>query len=609
VTLPPQVRYHFSVLVNGTDIKQAGLDKIMSVLVVDQSLLSPDRLSLDFQDSSPQPKVTTAFPIGATVVVNWTTSGTGPTTGQLFTGEVIAVDTAYHGQESRVNVRALDLSHRMGRGTKTQAYLNVTYTDVVEEIAQRNGLTIGATDPTSPVFDQVTQAATDDWSFLRQLASDVGFDLYVSQGELNFHAPVQASSGPPPTAAPDSPDPTQITRGDRSLIRLRVGVTGRGQVGQVQVRGWDPQSKTSPVSSQATSAASAHVSGQGPSDLADALDGTSDIAVLAVPHLDEDGWGDPLVNSYATLMGGTAFELEAELSGNPALRAGIIVTLANFDPTVDGQYRLSVVHHSYEHAGGYHTSVEASDRRDRSLLGMIDAGQLPPRSRAARGVVPALVTNVDWSDDPANLYRVKVAFPWLDDTYESSWARVVQAGAGASRGLQVLPEVGDEVLVAFEQDDIDHPVVLGGLYNGQDTPPIGAGDQVSGGQVVQRAFVSRTGHQLLFNDSASSSEQSITLATGDGAVTVVLGGSNAVAVTVTDQRAVSVTTAGPVTVNATGDISLIGQQNVTITAASALQLSGASVQITADSGLTAQAGQLQLQGGITSITGQPIQLN
>ena len=77
MTLPPQVRYHFSVLVNGTDIKQAGLDKIMSVLVVDQSLLSPDRLSLDFQDSSPQPKVTTAFPIGATVVVNWTTSGTG----------------------------------------------------------------------------------------------------------------------------------------------------------------------------------------------------------------------------------------------------------------------------------------------------------------------------------------------------------------------------------------------------------------------------------------------------------------------------------------------------------------------------------------------------
>ena len=48
------------------------------------------------------------------------------------------------------------------------------------------------------------------------------------------------------------------------------------------------------------------------------------LAVLAVPHLDEDGWGDPLVNSYATLMGGTAFELEAELSGNPALRAGAV---------------------------------------------------------------------------------------------------------------------------------------------------------------------------------------------------------------------------------------------------------------------------------------------
>ena len=72
---------------------------------------------------------------------------------------------------------------------------------------------------------------------------------------------------------------------------------------------------------------------------------------------------------------------------------------------------------------------------------------------------------------PSNQGRVELGeFPWLSDDYVSDWARTVQPGAGKDRGAMVLPEVGDEVLVAFEQGDPQRPYVLGGLFNGIDTP-------------------------------------------------------------------------------------------------------------------------------------------
>ena len=84
-----------------------------------------------------------------------------------------------------------------------------------------------------------------------------------------------------------------------------------------------------------------------------------------------------------------------------------------------------------------------------------------------------MIAQVSDANDPMQQGRVKLTFPWLSETYVSDWARTVQPGAGKDRGAMVLPEVGDEVLVLFEQGDIRRPYVLGGLYNGVDTPPTG----------------------------------------------------------------------------------------------------------------------------------------
>jgi uncharacterized protein involved in type VI secretion and phage assembly len=112
-----------------------------------------------------------------------------------------------------------------------------------------------------------------------------------------------------------------------------------------------------------------------------------------------------------------------------------------------------------------------------------------------KGVAIALVTQ---NKDDEGLCRVKVRYPWHEKPSESYWARLAMPMAGAGRGLVLIPEVGDEVLVAFEREDLRFPYVLGALWNGKDEPPLANDD----GKNDRRILKSRKKHYLLFVDGA-----------------------------------------------------------------------------------------------------------
>jgi uncharacterized protein involved in type VI secretion and phage assembly len=110
-----------------------------------------------------------------------------------------------------------------------------------------------------------------------------------------------------------------------------------------------------------------------------------------------------------------------------------------------------------------------------------------------KGVAIAVVTQ---NRDPDGLGRVKLKFSWESEPRESDCARCAVPMAGKDRGTYFLPEVGDEVLVAFEREDMRFPYVLGALWNGQDAPP----DNNSDGKNDRRVIKSRKGHTLTFDD-------------------------------------------------------------------------------------------------------------
>jgi uncharacterized protein involved in type VI secretion and phage assembly len=126
-----------------------------------------------------------------------------------------------------------------------------------------------------------------------------------------------------------------------------------------------------------------------------------------------------------------------------------------------------------------------------------------------KGVAIGLVKDVN---DPDGLGRIKVEFPWLGDDVQSNWARIANSLAGPERGAWFLPEVGDEALLAFEQDDIRRPYVLGFLWNGSDAPP--------STEPTERVLKTVSGHKLTFNDDENAA--SITVEDASGVNKIVL---------------------------------------------------------------------------------------
>jgi phage baseplate assembly protein V len=194
------------------------------------------------------------------------------------------------------------------------------------------------------------------------------------------------------------------------------------------------------------------------------------------------------------------------------------------------------------------------------------------------GVAMAIVTN---NKDPDGLGRVKVKLPWLDDQVESDWARVVTAMAGAGRGLYWLPEVDDEVLVAFEHGRPDSLYVLGGLWNGKDKPP----EDNKDGKNNVRALKTRSGHVIRLTD-----------ADGDEKIEIIdKTGKNSIVISAKDKT---------VTIGADADITVKSTNGK-------LKLSGKGVEITSQAAVKIEASQnVDLKAGAQlNVKGQMVNIN
>lgn len=186
-----------------------------------------------------------------------------------------------------------------------------------------------------------------------------------------------------------------------------------------------------------------------------------------------------------------------------------------------------------------------------------------------KGVAIAVVTQ---NKDPDGLCRVKVRYPWHSNSSESHWARIAVPMAGKDRGTVFLPEVGDEVLVVFEREDMRFPFVLGGLWNGQEKPP----ESNASGNNDIRVIKTRKGHTLLFDDNSSKGRLELKLNDGkklaidDDGIKLQDTAGNSLEIdskdgSMTVQAATKLTLKAPsISVEATSGLTLKGTATVTI---------------------------------------------
>ena len=212
-------------------------------------------------------------------------------------------------------------------------------------------------------------------------------------------------------------------------------------------------------------------------------------------------------------------------------------------------------------------------------FGLLQKVQARPGPQKVNGVALATVIN---NIDSTTEARVQVMLPWLPGFMP--WARVAMPMAGMLRGMYFMPQVGDEVLVAFNQGDVREPIVVGALWNTLDRPPVLAPTDA----VTQRKIRTPLGHELSFDETT----QSVTLT------------SNTLSkVTLDPLKAELSTPLASVTIGKAGD--------VTITGATRITLDAPLIEIKATSVLTARSnGTATLQAsGACSVQGAVVKIN
>jgi phage protein D len=544
-------------------------EDLMHALVnttVESSLHLPDAATLTLHDPGAVWIDHADFAPGKTLEI---ASKVGKTEHPLFDGEIVELESDFFPGDRRVVVRAFDRLHRLARGRHVRSFLNVTDEDIVKKLAGEVHLTakVGAA---STVHPYVLQDNTTDLDFLRERAAMLGYLLYVQGTVLHCEAHGAHTK-------------TITLTYNTDLSEFHPRMTTVDQVNSATASGWDPKTHAAVLGKAQTANGVPKVGFQTPGgEIASQAYGFQSDVLVADRPIRTQAVADKLAQATLDRRAGRFIEAEGTAHGNPELLAGVLVDVKELGTRFSGKYFVTGATHTYGGDAGYVTRFMVSGFQPATLLSMLG----PDRDSLSQGRVGLVIGVVTDNKDPDDLGRVKVKFPWLSQDHASDWARLVTPGGGPQRGLEFIPEVNDEVLVGFEQGNINFPYVLGGLWNGTDAPPIKSGTIISGGKVNQRIIRSRTGHIITLDDSDNSPYIEIVDNTGKN--TIKLDSKN---------NKLTVHLEGDMLFEATkGDI-MLKAKTVTVEASDALKMKGKSVDVEASSDMNLKASSdLKLKG-------------
>ncbi len=600
--MPDKIDYRLKLKVNGTPFQDRDMDDIVE-LVVDSDYFLPTMFSVtlrDFQDEHSHNLAyadSEKFKIGAAVEISMSAEvETGLTEAVLVKGEITSIEPVF-GEDGNSFFRAVgyDRSHHLTRGKWTRVFGDgksagsITEKDILAKIAQMAGLSqkVDASGLSGLSYEYVMQYNQTDWDFLWSRARAFGYQVYVEDRTLYFQKA---------NAVRGTDAPVTLEWG-ATLASFEPRITLMGQASEAEYHGWDPSKKKEIVGKVSTSSYDFPNQIGYPEKKSETFLKKA-FSAAKVVSVDRPAYSQGMAKQMADaeLSSGANQFIQADgflQRGNPHLLAGRKVKIKNVGKNFSGTYYLTKVRHELR-GGRYMVQFSVSGSSPHTLYGMLHAGA--PTGDRLNSPVVGIVTNVD---DPDKLGRVRVKFPWLDPNYESNFARICSIDGGKERGFFFLPEVNDEVLVAFEHGDINLPYIIGRLWNKQDKPPKGTGSSVyAGGKVNQRVICSRTGHRIILDDT--DGKEQILIESKDSKASILMSAKDG-SITLKSQGDFTIELQGKFIVKSQGDISMETKAGSKITAATKVE-----VNANQEATIKASAGKLALKPAGTELSGMKV---
>lgn len=517
-------------------------------------------------------------------------------TNEFIPGKEIKIQVGYRGEEDTIfegivirhsiKVRknsaylildCKDKAVKMTAGLKNKYFSEQKDSDIIEELIGQYGLDADVAATTVEHLQMVQYRATD-WDFMLHRATANGMFIAIENGKVSIQKP-------------DLGQEAAVTlQYGSSLLELDAEMDARAEYAAVKTAAWNytDQELATAEGQDPNLELNGNIS---PDDLAQVigLDAYQlwQSGKLTEPEL--QNWADAVLlqSQLAKILG------RAKCQGNPAIKPGSIVELNGIGDRFNGKAFVSGVRHQIA-KGNWEMDLQIGyNPNDWTPITPSESANLSKQLLPTiQGLHVGIVTQLQ--DDPEGENRIKVKLPVINTADEGIWTRIATLDAGENRGTFFLPEIGDEVIVGFLDNDPRQAVMLGMCHSSAKPAPLEASDDNH-----EKGYVSRSEMKMIFDDD----KKTLLLETPGG---------NKVLLTDEDQGIMLEDGNGnKITMDSSG-IVIESATELTLKAAQSLTVEGLSVDVKAQTGFKADGGggcELSAGSGSTVVKGGIVRIN
>lgn len=381
---------------------------------------------------------------------------------------------------SMLTLELKDVAVKMTLTRKNKYFVEVTDSDVMEEIIDGAGLEKDVT-ATETEHPEMIQYYSTDWDFIVSRADVNGMLVFADDGKITIKAPEISS-------------PLVTLAFGANIYEFEAEMDARDQYTSVKSSAWNFTDQTI-------------VTEEGSASLTEAGEFTTDdlAGVLStdfeMQHTGKLSNGELSQWANAKLLRSKLAKIQGrvKITGFSDIKPGDTIRLEEFGKNFNGDVFVSEVRHQYSVDNAWYTDIQFGLSQDwfahkyQNIVERPASGLLP----GINGLHIAVVTQIE--DDPDSEFRVKIRIPVISTDDEGSWARIATLDAGNARGSFFRPEVNDEVVVGFLNDDPRSPIILGMLHSSALAAPL-----TPSADNYQKGFFTRENIQLLFDDEKKS---------------------------------------------------------------------------------------------------------
>jgi len=489
----------------------------------------------------------------------------------VFKGIVIKHSVKIRESVSVLVIECKDKTVKTTVGRKSSYYYDSKDSDIIEEILDKYGLE-KAIETTNNTHTELVQYNSSDWDFMMTRTQANGKICFVENGKVIISKPDL------------NQEELETISFGATLLSFDGEIDARNQFNAIKAYGWNPSDQEI-IEVEATDP---NVSLNGNLTVSD-LASVVEIDALELKHggnvsdseLQEWSNAKSLFQQLSKTRGRVKFQ------GIPSVKPGTILKLEGVGDRFNGKIYVTAIRH--EIADGNWTVDAEFGMNPKWFSETYDVNAQP-----ASGLLPAInglqigiVTQLQ--DDPDGEDRIHIQLPIINNEEQGVWARVATLDAGENRGSFFRPEIEDEVIVGFINDDPNDAIVLGMLHSSAKPAPITASDDNH-----EKGFITRSEMKILFDDDKISctietpAGKKMTLDEDAGVIIIEDENSNVITL---DDSGITMESAGDINIKASGDLNMEGT-NVSIKANAEFMAEGSAGAEVSTSGIAVIKGSL-----------------